>query len=423
MPRTPSCGGGTSNITMSSAWSASTASRSPACTAAAQRSIERPDLGFVVSCRRTTPAGRETHRGSVAGSPNGVNRSASRNETTSATRSPRSGSTSSAARRRSASVASQQVRAERELPVRPGRQEPPAQRQRPVEQEAADRRRARGTRPAAAASSSARRRPASRRCASTSPASHAAAYRRASVAHRLVAEGRQRRPLACRRGRSPSTVRRARCRALLTAATRRVEQVGDLAGGEARAPRAAAAPPAAARTGAAARRRTPARRSPGPRGTPASVQPAVRVRLQPGRLGTAARPGRGRSAARARPRRSISVRHRLVAIRYSHGADRARGPRTVRAPARPARASPAPRPRRRAPTRASGSSAPAARRGTAGSARRTRRRRRPGRPPAPRHRPPLKYAARGGATHPRRPPHDLSPCRAAPRAAPSVPLN
>ena len=39
MPRTPSSGGGTSNITMSSAWSASTVSRSPACTASAQRSI------------------------------------------------------------------------------------------------------------------------------------------------------------------------------------------------------------------------------------------------------------------------------------------------------------------------------------------------------------------------------------------------
>src|SRR5688500_9965280 len=39
MPRTPCWGGGTSNITMSPAWSASTVSRSPACTAAAHRSI------------------------------------------------------------------------------------------------------------------------------------------------------------------------------------------------------------------------------------------------------------------------------------------------------------------------------------------------------------------------------------------------
>src|SRR5918999_19603 len=39
MPRTPSYGGGTSNMTMSSEWSARTRSMSPACTASAQLSI------------------------------------------------------------------------------------------------------------------------------------------------------------------------------------------------------------------------------------------------------------------------------------------------------------------------------------------------------------------------------------------------
>src|SRR6266480_2253860 len=39
MPRTPCCGGGTSNMTMPGAWSASTVGRSPSWTAAAQRSI------------------------------------------------------------------------------------------------------------------------------------------------------------------------------------------------------------------------------------------------------------------------------------------------------------------------------------------------------------------------------------------------
>src|SRR2546430_14880735 len=39
MPRTPCSGGGTSNMTMSGAWSASTVGRSPSWTAAAQRSI------------------------------------------------------------------------------------------------------------------------------------------------------------------------------------------------------------------------------------------------------------------------------------------------------------------------------------------------------------------------------------------------
>src|SRR3954447_12984661 len=39
MPRTPPCGGGTSNITTSAACSASTASRSPSCAASAHFSI------------------------------------------------------------------------------------------------------------------------------------------------------------------------------------------------------------------------------------------------------------------------------------------------------------------------------------------------------------------------------------------------
>ena len=84
MPRTPSSGGGTSNITMSAAWSASTPSRSPACTALGPVLDQRPDLLLVVGhgCRpsrlvacvgraRPTPwwtgAGGQTHRRPLIG--------------------------------------------------------------------------------------------------------------------------------------------------------------------------------------------------------------------------------------------------------------------------------------------------------------------------------------------------------------------
>src|SRR5918999_6029768 len=62
MPRTPSYGGGTSNMTMSSAWSARTPPMSPACTASAQVSINvRICLSSSVIRVRTAP-GRDSDR-------------------------------------------------------------------------------------------------------------------------------------------------------------------------------------------------------------------------------------------------------------------------------------------------------------------------------------------------------------------------
>ena len=187
------------------------------------------------------------------------------------------------------------------------------------------------------------------------------------VAHRLVAERRRYRSAGSpRQARDRPTLRRARCSALLTAARSCRAGPPTSRGGEAQDLAQQQHRPLLAR-GAAARRRTPARRSPGPRtsaGRAHGPSERVRVRLEPGRLGSAAAPGRGRWQLAAAARRSISVRQRLVAIRYSHGRTEPRGPRTVRSPARPARASPAPRPRRRRPTRACGSSGRATRRGT-----------------------------------------------------------
>src|SRR6478672_764920 len=69
MPRTPCSGGGTSNMTMPGAWSASTVGRSPSWTAAAQRSIRWRiccssvmSVSLLVMLKGGTRAGAHIHR-------------------------------------------------------------------------------------------------------------------------------------------------------------------------------------------------------------------------------------------------------------------------------------------------------------------------------------------------------------------------
>ena len=107
----------------------------------------------------------------------------------------------------------------------------------------------------------------------------------------------------------------------------------------------------------------------------------VGVGLEPHRLlerraGPVAGIGRGpkSTGSIALRARWSCVRHALVAIGTATSAASC-GPRSARAPATRAAASPAGRPRRRGPSRASGSSARAARRGRARPGRRRRRRR------------------------------------------------
>ena len=110
------------------------------------------------------------------------------------------------------------------------------------------------------------------------------------------------------------------------------------------------------------------------------IEQPIRERLQPGQLGCERRRrarlvvGRDRAHDVLRQHARPPVLERVEARRSSRcGAARstaARGPRTARAPATRAEASPAPDPRRRRPSRSSGSSA----RGACGGAPRTARR-------------------------------------------------